>query len=98
MRKLGFSSALALTTAMLSALAAPAFADIDPEDPITVGGQRPSYTTHETSTATKTDKPPRDIPQSVSIITDDLIEDQAMRTMADVVRYVPGVSMGQGEG
>ena len=68
------------------------------EQPITVIGQRRSYSESETATATRTDTPLRDVPQSVTIITNDLIEDQAMRSMADVVRYVPGVSMGQGEG
>lgn len=68
------------------------------EDPITVVGHRSSYADNETATATRTDTPLRDVPQSVTIVTNDLIEDQAMRSMADVVRYVPGVSMGQGEG
>jgi catecholate siderophore receptor len=67
-------------------------------EPVTVLGQRGDYRQVETSTATRTDTPLRDVPQSVTIVTDDLIEDQAMRSMADVVRYVPGVSMGQGEG
>lgn len=56
------------------------------------------YTTVTTSTATKTPTPLRDVPQSVSIVTRDVIADQAMQGMADVVRYVPGVQMGQGEG
>ena len=68
------------------------------EDPITVIGQRSSYAEDDTSTATRTDTPLRDVPQSVTVVTNDLIEDQAMRSMADVVRYVPGVAMGQGEG
>jgi catecholate siderophore receptor len=102
MKRMGFSRALALTTAMLGVMTAPtAFAsdtDIEQQEPITVIGQRPSYDQDATSSATKTDTPLRDVPQSVSIITNDLIEDQNMRSMADVVRYVPGVSMGQGEG
>ncbi|MGE3931412.1 MAG: TonB-dependent receptor, partial [Hyphomonadaceae bacterium] len=65
---------------------------------ITVIGQRPAYREDETATATRTPTPLRDVPQSVSVITSDVIEDQGMRSMADVVRYVPGVSMGQGEG
>ena len=68
------------------------------EEPITVIGQRRSYSESDTATATRTDTPLRDVPQSVTIVTNDLMEDQAMRSMADVVRYVPGVSMGQGEG
>jgi catecholate siderophore receptor len=96
----GIGRALILTTTILTGLgASPAFAlDAEEQDPITVIGRRPAYQQDETSTATRTDTPLRDVPQSVSIITNDLIEDQGMRTMGDVVRYVPGVSMGQGEG
>jgi catecholate siderophore receptor len=57
-----------------------------------------AYDAKRTSTATRTDTPLRDVPQSVSVITDALIRDQSMQSMADVVRYVPGVTMGQGEG
>ena len=57
-----------------------------------------TYRAKSTATATKTDTPLRDVPQAVTIVTDELIRDQAMQTMADVVRYVPGVTMGQGEG
>ena len=66
---------------------------------VTVIGQRDeAYRATSTATATKTDTPLRDVPQAVTVITDELIRDQAMQTMADVVRYVPGVTMGQGEG
>jgi catecholate siderophore receptor len=50
------------------------------------------------ATGTKTLTALRDVPQSISVITRELIADQAMRSMADVVRYIPGVVMGQGEG
>ncbi len=67
-------------------------------DQVVVSGERTAYAIDETATATRTDTPLLDIPQSISLITRDLIDDQMMRSMADVVRYVPGVSMGQGEG
>lgn len=60
--------------------------------------EAPRYTTPKTATATRTDTILRDVPQSISVITSDLIRDQGMRSMADVARYVPGVTMGQGEG
>src|SRR5690606_15933610 len=67
--------------------------------PITViGAASRGYATSRTATATKTDAPLRDAPQSVSVVTRDLIADQAMQGMADVVQYVPGITMGQGEG
>ena len=49
-------------------------------------------------TATKTLTPLRDVPQSVTVITRGMIAEQSMQSMADVVRYVPGVGMAQGEG
>jgi catecholate siderophore receptor len=67
--------------------------------PLTVVGERTrGYATRSTSTATKTDTPLRDTPQSVSVVTRTVITDQAMQGMADVVRYVPGITMAQGEG
>lgn len=67
-------------------------------DQVIVSGERVEYASAHTATATKTDTPLVDVPQSISLITRDLIDDQGMRSMADVVRYVPGVSMAQGEG
>lgn len=48
--------------------------------------------------ATKTNTPLRDVPQAVSVVTSELIADQRMTSMADVVRFMPGVTMAQGEG
>ena len=48
--------------------------------------------------ATKTDALLRDVPQSVTVVGRSVIADQRMQGMADVVRYIPGVTMGQGEG
>ncbi len=50
-----------------------------------------------TRTATKTFTPLRDIPQSVAVVGKQQIADQSMRSIGDVVRYVPGVSAHQGE-
>jgi len=61
-------------------------------------GKRTGYAVPRTTTATKTDTPLRDTPQSVTVVSRRLIADQAMQNMADVVRYIPSVSMGQGEG
>lgn len=40
----------------------------------------------------------RDIPQSVGVVSAALIRDQAMQSMADVLRFIPGATIGQGEG
>ncbi|MBA3835216.1 MAG: TonB-dependent siderophore receptor, partial [Sphingomonas sp.] len=42
--------------------------------------------------------PIQDVPQAVSVISQQQIEDQAMRSIADVLRYVPGALPAQGEG
>lgn len=50
------------------------------------------------SSAMKTPTLLRDTPQSISVVPAALIADQRMQSMADVVRYMPGVGMAQGEG
>jgi catecholate siderophore receptor len=57
------------------------------------GGYQPP----QTSSATKTPTPLRDVPQSVTVVTRELMKDQAMTSMGDVLRYVPGVTVHQGE-
>ena len=64
-------------------------------DQITVSATRPKT---RITTATKTDTLLRDVPQSVTVVTKDVIRQQAMQSMADVVRFVPGVGMASGEG
>lgn len=56
------------------------------------------YAAVSTSTATKTNTLLRDVPQSISVITNELIKDQSIRSIGDAVRYVPGVGVSQGEG
>ena len=56
-----------------------------------------SYQLVATSSATKIPTPVINIPQSVSIVTGDLVRDQMMMSIGDVVRYVPGVTAIQGE-
>jgi len=49
------------------------------------------------ASGTKTPTPLRDVPQSVTVVDERLIKDQLMASVADVVRYVPGISAHQGE-
>ena len=56
------------------------------------------YQAKKSSSATKTDTPLIDIPQSLSVITQEQINDQSVQSMSDAVRYVPGVTASQGEG
>lgn len=55
------------------------------------------YLTSAVSSATKTLTALRDIPQSISVITKEQIQDQSMQSIADVVNYVPGIASHQGE-
>ena len=48
--------------------------------------------------ATKSSAPLRDIPQSVNVVTEQLIEDQNATSMEAALRNVPGVSMSHGDG
>ncbi len=69
-------------------------------DRVEVVAQRylPDYTARKTRGATKTDTPLLDVPQSVTVVTDKLIADQAMTSLAETLRYMPGIGVAQGEG
>ncbi|SEN17689.1 catecholate siderophore receptor [Nitrosomonas marina] len=57
-----------------------------------------SYAATSSVTATKTNTLLRDVPQSITVVTEELIKDQAIQSLGDAVRYVPGVGVSQGEG
>jgi catecholate siderophore receptor len=59
---------------------------------------RSRYSPGYSRTATKMPALARDVPQSLTTINSALVKDQAMKSMAEVVRYIPGITMGQGEG
>lgn len=67
-------------------------------DPIVVTGQRIGYGVRETSTGTRTDTDIRNIPQAISVISEAQIEDQQLRSIADLLYFVPGATPGTGEG
>ncbi len=56
------------------------------------------YIATGTSTATKTNTPLQNIPQSITIITKEQAEDQGSETLGEALQYVPGVTVSQGEG
>ena len=49
------------------------------------------------NSATKTPTMLRDVPQSITVVTQALVKDQMMLSIGDVVRYVPGITAIQGE-
>jgi len=99
------SVAALLATTMLAApaIAADVSAEISTvetahlQEPIVVVGQREEYGVKSTSTATKTDTDIKDIPQALTVISESQIEDQQLRSIADVMYFVPGASTGTGE-
>lgn len=52
----------------------------------------------ETLSATRTDTPLRDVPQAISVIDSWDIESRALRSIGDLLRFVPGAQAAQGEG
>ena len=81
------------------ALAAETSTDISTEqgETIVVTGQRQEYGVKATSTATKTNTDIKDIPQALTVISESQIEDQQLRSIADVIYFVPGATPGTGE-
>src|ERR671916_773348 len=65
---------------------------------IVVTGQRPEYGARSTRSATRTNTAIKDVPQALTIISESQIEDQGLRSIADVLTFVPGATPGTGEG
>ncbi len=65
--------------------------------PIVVTGQRDVYGARRTRSATKTDTPVIDIPQALTVISEKQVEDQALRSVAELLYFVPGATPGTGE-
>lgn len=65
---------------------------------IIVTGQATDYVATSIDTATKTDTPLIDIPQTITVVTREQLDDQSHRSLGDVLRYIPGTTVGQGEG
>ena len=70
----------------------------DSSEPIVITGQQLKYGSKSTSTATKTNTNVKDIPQALTTVTSQQIADQQLRSVGDLLLYVPGASYGGGEG
>lgn len=64
---------------------------------IVVTGQLESYRA-DTAAGVKAPTPLIDVPQSVTVLTREQIDDQGVTQLTDALRYVPGVVLAQGEG
>lgn len=93
-----------LATALLLALSLPARAagaDADAAqtlDTIQVVGQASGKHATDAQTATRTHTPLRDVPQSVSAVTGEELEERNVRSLNEALETVPGVSLTMGEG
>lgn len=58
----------------------------------------PIYNPPTSSSATKIEAPLRDIPQTVNVVPQSLLRDQAARSMEDALKIVPGVGLSHGDG
>lgn len=94
--KLGLGVALALTTLPLSSIVtAEEVADSGVTERITVRG---AYFGIKSSDSVKTPTLLVDVPQTISVITEEQIDNQAFTSVADILQYTAGASIGQGEG
>ena len=94
---LGAAAHLLFTSAAQADDAADPDRDYLPAD-IVVTGESDGYAEGDGSSGTKTPTPLIDVPQTVAIITDDQLADQAITQLGDALRYVPGVGLETGEG
>lgn len=58
----------------------------------------PTYNAPTATTATKVEAPLRDIPQTVNVVPQQLLQDQAVRSMEGALKWVPGVGLSHGDG
>jgi len=89
LRALLLGSALSLLTTTTS------LAQTLAEDEIIVTAR---YLSIDKVNAVKTPTPIINVPQSLTIISDDQIKNQAFTNIGDITRYTPGLTTSQGEG
>ena len=67
---------------------------------VTVEGEAPLRDTYKTETTSigKTKQQLRDIPQSITVVNQQLMQDQGVATLKDALRNVPGITFAAGEG
>lgn len=89
---------LFLAASTLAALTASGAALAEEAPAIIVYGRPEGYGTDDTETATKTGTPLIDVPQAISVLSREQLDDQGIDQLGQALRYVPGVVLGQGEG
>src|SRR3954468_19512800 len=89
---------LAASAPALAADAADGATSVAAGTDIVVIGERVKYGVKRTRAATKTDTDIKNIPQAMSIVSSAQIEDQQLRSISDMLLFVPGASYNSGEG
>ena len=100
MDRLFYPLAAALVCGAAPARAAAGEVDRASDDaaPIVITGDPVAYGVRATSSATKTPTDIRNVPQAITIVSGQQIEDQQLRSVGDLLLFVPGASYGSGEG
>src|SRR5690348_16987475 len=94
-----FATALLCTAAPACAAEAAADGAVAAEQAdIVITGQHIPYGVKVTSTATKTNTDIKNVPQALTIVSSAQIGDQQLRSVAELLNFVPGASYGSGEG
>lgn len=60
-------------------------------------GNVDGYKTGVTRSSTRTETRLLDVPQSISVVTQDQIRDQNISSIGEAIRYIPGITLHQGE-
>lgn len=69
-----------------------------PSITVTAWRASPGYLIPVGSTATGTDTPSLDVPQSIQVIPEAVLRDQGAQSLSDAIRNAPGIALRQGEG
>lgn len=91
------AEATAVTTGLVFAVTPGTLAnteDAEIEITVTANQKDDGYSPSNATTATKTDTPLRDIPQSIQVIPKQVIEDQQSTSLQEVLRNAPGIAPG----
>jgi len=66
--------------------------------PVTVTGQHEGYQTPAASGNPRVTAPLLETPKSITVISEELIQDRGATSLQDVLRTTPGITLGSGEG
>ncbi|HUP94650.1 MAG TPA: TonB-dependent siderophore receptor [Burkholderiales bacterium] len=93
-----YTTMLVALTLSTSALAQTAAEQQLPEVKVQGATEATGYNPPTATSATKIEAPLRDIPQTVNVVPQELIRDQAARSMQDTLKNIPGIGLSSGDG